>query len=119
MQNLGSSKNIPEAPKNPPEIHHYPAQKRESRSKSPRKEIPTTFHEGHEKDIPDKKDFMEHNKFEKTAHNIDEHLGGPIQTESTGGSHNLHTQEKGFIDKAKDVISSGIDNVKNFISGQK
>jgi hypothetical protein len=110
MQNIGTTKNIPEPPKSPPTVHHKTIEKRESKSKSPRREIPKTFHEGHEKDIPDPKDFMEHNKFEKMSHIAEEHLGGPIE-----GCE----KDKGLWEKTKEAVSSGIDSVKNLVSGKK
>jgi hypothetical protein len=103
-------KNIPEPPRHP--VEHHTVHRQESKSKSPVKKtlIPEKFHEGHEKDIPNSKDFMEHTKFEKMQHIADEHLGGPIET----SEHKTEsTEKKGVWDKTKEVISKGIDKIKH------
>lgn len=90
------------------------------------------FHEGHEKDLPDPKDFQTHKTFEKNIKLVDEHLGGPIEgnkISETLKSHHHHDQEtiwektkeaasSGF-EKTKDVVSSGVDKIKGLFSSNK
>jgi hypothetical protein len=112
-------KNIPQPPHGDA---HMGAHDQHYESTSPSKKIipAEKFHEGHEKDIPDKKDFMEHQKFENLKHVGDIHLGGPIETsehhsQSTESekSPSQSSNKQGFWDKTKEKISHGVDKLKN------
>ncbi len=112
-------KHIPQPPQGDP---HMGAHDINYKSTSPSKKIipADKFHEGHEKDIPNTKDFMEHQKFENLKHVADEHLGGPIETsehqsQSTESdkTHSQPSNKQGFWDKTKDKISHGVDKLKN------
>lgn len=118
-------KHIPQPPHGDP---HMGAHDKNYQSTSPSKKIipANKLHEGHEKDIPDSKDFMEHQKFENLKHIADEHLGGPIgiseyQSQSQSQSQSRESEKNtsqpsnksGFWDKTKDKISHGVDKLKN------
>ncbi len=109
-----NTKNIPVPPSHV-EIHYKSEYKPTS---PPKKIIPAQeFHEGHQKDIPDSKDFMEHKKFENLKHVADEHLGGPIEphehTSTTTTTTTTETHKEGVWDKTKESIKHGFDKIKN------
>ncbi len=107
---MDQNSKIPEVPLKS-EVHHVTHQPYKSSSPPKHFDIPTKFHEGHEKDIPNPKDFMEHKKFEKMQHVAEDHLGGSIKTSEEG--KDVSHREKGFLDKAKDVFSRGVNKIKN------
>jgi hypothetical protein len=118
--NKGNKSNLSEIPSVPQRKKcetHVEKKKYESPVKSPiRSPIPKTFHEGHEKDIPDPKDFMEHHKFDLMRETADKHLEGKDAEKTIREVPSTH-ENKGLWEKTKETISGGVKSIKNIISG--
>jgi hypothetical protein len=65
------------------------------------------FHEGHEKDIPEKKDFMDQGTFNNIAGTLDQHLGGPIE--------NQQVQAGVSGQKEENTVQHMLENAKEFL----
>jgi hypothetical protein len=109
---MNQDNKIPTAPKFESHLSSNIENKKNITSSSPKKEyqqeIPEKFHEGHEKDLPDKNSFMSHCKMEQRKEEADKHLKG---------------EDQGIMDKAKymacdikDSIVNNANKVKDYLT---